>query len=80
MILYFTEKVNTGASSLDSTNTSLADDYLDYGEKLIEPGESLHLPTVKTSAKLKDVQTYIVVKVSSILIALEMDYNIKFRF
>lgn len=40
------------------------EDFLDYGEKLILPGELLHLPTVKTSTKNADNPTYIVARVS----------------
>lgn len=57
------EKVVTDTSLFDASYTTSGNDYLDFGEKLVNPGDTLHLPTVKTSAKLKDVQTYIVVKV-----------------
>lgn len=40
------------------------EDFLDYGEKLIKPGELLHLPTVKTAAKNSDNLMYIVARVS----------------
>lgn len=54
--------------SINSNNTMSTvpgEDFLDYGEKLVNPGEILHLPTVKTSTKTKDIQTYIVVKVKN---------------
>lgn len=40
------------------------EDFLDYGEKLIKPGELLHLPTVKTAAKNSENLMYIVARVS----------------
>lgn len=42
------------------------EDFLDYGEKLIKPGELLHLPTVKTAAKNSDNLMYIVARVSAV--------------
>ena len=40
------------------------EDFLDYGEKLVKPGELLHLPTVKTATKRSDNLMYIVARVS----------------
>lgn len=56
--------------SLDSPSANQSapgQDYLDYGIKEVKPGEILHLPTIKTSSKPKDTQTYIVVKVSDLI-------------
>ena len=44
------------------------EDFLDYGEKLIKPGELLHLPTVKTASKNSDNLMYIVARVSGFII------------
>lgn len=57
---------NLSASNQLSTDTSgiHGEDFLDYGEKLIKPGELLHLPTVKTSSKSTENQIYIVARVS----------------
>jgi hypothetical protein len=41
------------------------EDFLDYGEKLIKPGELLHLPTVKTASKNSDNLMYIVARVGN---------------
>lgn len=38
------------------------EDFLDYGEKIVQPGESLHLPTIKTSTKT-DTSNYIVIRI-----------------
>lgn len=39
------------------------DDFLDYGEKVVKPGDVLHLPTVKTTAKEGVNKSYIVARV-----------------
>lgn len=45
-------------------NTSLTKaDFLDYGEKVVKPGDLLHLPTVKTTAKEGDRRSLLVVRV-----------------
>lgn len=51
-------------SANHSTTGIQGEDFLDYGEKLIKPGEMLHLPTVKTAAKNSDSLMYIVARVS----------------
>lgn len=46
-------------------NTSLTkSDFLDYGEKVVKPGDLLHLPTVKTTAKEGERRSLIVARVS----------------
>lgn len=40
------------------------DDFLDYGEKIVKPGDVLHLPTVKTTVKEGDNKSYLVARVS----------------
>lgn len=42
------------------------EDFLDFGEKLVKPGELLHLPTVKTATKNSESLMYIVARVSLI--------------
>lgn len=39
------------------------DDFLDYGEKVVKPGDVLHLPTVKTTVKEGDNKSYLVARV-----------------
>lgn len=56
--------VITSSESLSTTSTIVGEDYLDYGEKLLRPGELLHLPTVKTAARLATETSYIVARVS----------------
>lgn len=38
-------------------------DFLDYGEKVVKPGDLLHLPTVKTTAKEGEHRSYLVARV-----------------
>lgn len=38
-------------------------DFLDYGEKVVQPGDLLHLPTVKTTAKEGEHRSYLVCRV-----------------
>lgn len=46
-------------------NASLTkSDFLDCGEKVVEPGDLLHLPTVKTTAKEGERRSLIVARVS----------------
>jgi vacuolar protein sorting-associated protein 13A/C len=52
------------SAHIDSSTVIEGEDFLDYGEKLIKPGEILHLPTVKTSSKNNDNLMYIVAKVT----------------
>lgn len=44
--------------------TTQQEDFLDYGEKVVKPGDVLHLPTVKTTLKEGDNKSYIVARVS----------------
>lgn len=45
-------------------NASLTkSDFLDYGEKIVKPGDLLHLPTVKTTAKEGEQRSLIVARV-----------------
>jgi vacuolar protein sorting-associated protein 13A/C len=50
------------------------EDFLDFGEKLIKPGELLHLPTVKTASKIAENQIYIVARLVQYL---EKDWSCK---
>uniref|UniRef100_A0A182NLZ6 Vacuolar protein sorting-associated protein 13 n=1 Tax=Anopheles dirus TaxID=7168 RepID=A0A182NLZ6_9DIPT len=52
----------TSNESLSNASTVAGEDYLDYGEKLLRPGELLHLPTVKTSARSTTETSYIVAR------------------
>ncbi|XP_053672745.1 intermembrane lipid transfer protein Vps13 [Anopheles nili] len=52
----------TSNESISNASTVAGEDYLDYGEKLLRPGELLHLPTVKTSARSTTETSYIVAR------------------
>ena len=52
-------------SAHQNTTGIEGEDFLDYGEKIVKPGELLHLPTVKTATKNSDNLMYIVARVSS---------------
>lgn len=55
-------------------NVSLTkSDFLDQGEKIVKPGDVLHLPTVKTTAKEGERRSLIVARVSKLIV-----YSIKF--
>lgn len=54
---------NLSSTRQSSTSGICGEDFLDYGEKLIRPGELLHLPTVKTASKIAENQIYIVARV-----------------
>lgn len=38
-------------------------DFLDYGEKVVQPGDVLHLPTVKTTAREGERRSLLVIRV-----------------
>lgn len=48
----------------DEIDCKQKEDFLDYGEKLVKPGNVLHLPTVKTSIKEGENRTLLVCRVS----------------
>lgn len=59
------QSVDEDMTSAHQNTTGIeGEDFLDYGEKLIKPGELLHLPTVKTSSKNSDNLMYIVARVN----------------
>lgn len=61
------QSVDEEMTSAHQNTTGIeGEDFLDYGEKLIKPGELLHLPTVKTASKNSDNLMYIVARVSLI--------------
>ena len=41
------------------------EDFLDYGEKIVKPGDVLHLPTVKSTIKEGENKSLIVARVSN---------------
>lgn len=49
----------------DSNESKGKEDFLDYGEKVVKPGDVLHLPTVKTTIKEGENKTLIVARVST---------------
>jgi vacuolar protein sorting-associated protein 13A/C len=62
---YKEQSIDEDMTSAHQNSSSVCgEDFLDYGEKLIKPGELLHLPTVKTSSKNSDNLMYIVARVS----------------
>ncbi|XP_058837903.1 intermembrane lipid transfer protein Vps13 isoform X2 [Topomyia yanbarensis] len=60
-------EVITSSESISTTSTVAGEDYLDYGEKLLRPGELLHLPTVKTAARSATETSYIVARLVNYL-------------
>lgn len=50
-------------SAHQNSSSVRGEDFLDYGEKIIKPGDLLHLPTVKTATKNSDSSMYIVARV-----------------
>lgn len=56
----------TEHASHNSTLTKA--DFLDYGEKVVNPGDLLHLPTFKTTKKEGERGSFLVVKVSKLRI------------
>lgn len=59
------QSVDEDMTSAHQNTTGIeGEDFLDYGEKIIKPGELLHLPTVKTTSKNSDNLMYIVARVS----------------
>ncbi|XP_055538544.1 intermembrane lipid transfer protein Vps13 isoform X2 [Wyeomyia smithii] len=55
-------EIITSSESISTSSTIVGEDYLDYGEKSLRPGELLHLPTVKTTAVTSTETTYIVAR------------------
>lgn len=49
---------------IDEIEGKQKEDFLDYGEKLVKPGDVLHLPTVKTTVKEGENRTLLVCRVS----------------
>lgn len=47
----------------DPNATLTKADFLDYGEKVVKPGDILHLPTVKTTAREGERRSLLVVRV-----------------
>ncbi|KAG5677846.1 hypothetical protein PVAND_007566 [Polypedilum vanderplanki] len=72
---YKEQSIDEDMTSAHQNSSSICgEDFLDYGEKLIKPGELLHLPTVKTSSKNSDNLMYIVARLVQYL---ERDWSIK---
>lgn len=64
---YREQSVDEDMTSAHQHSASVkGEDFLDYGEKLVKPGELLHLPTVKTASKNSDNLMYIVARVNLI--------------
>lgn len=61
-------------------NVSLTkSDFLDYGEKVVKPGDLLHLPTVKTTAKEGERRSLLVARVSVVnkmVKSLRLEYSL----
>lgn len=45
--------------------SSQQEDFLDVGEKVVRPGDILHLPTVRTAVKQGESKSFIIVRVSN---------------
>lgn len=78
---YREQSIDEDMTSAHQNSSSVrGEDFLDYGEKLIKPGELLHLPTVKTSSKNSDNLMYIVARVrTKIFILSKKNYIINQR-
>lgn len=50
--------------AIEDNESKQKEDFLDYGEKLVKPGDVLHLPTVKTTVKEGENRTLLVCRVS----------------
>ncbi|XP_034653735.1 vacuolar protein sorting-associated protein 13 [Drosophila subobscura] len=59
-------------SSTDLVRKHNKEDFLDYGEKQVNPGDVLHLPTVRLSEKGRDGKSFLVVR---LLQYLEKDWS-----
>lgn len=58
------ENNHQAASNKAPLNASLTkSDFLDYGQKVVKPGDLLHLPTVKTTTKEGERRSCIIAKV-----------------
>lgn len=59
------------ADEVDGTEIAkslIKEDLLDYGEKAVNPGDVLHLPTVQLTGRRKEAKSYIVIRVSCIVL------------
>lgn len=54
--------ITESSDIIQNTQNKTKEDFLDYGEKLVQPGETLHLPTIKTSTK-NETPSYIVARI-----------------
>lgn len=72
ILFYFFLDLNGGVEEATEATTEVAqkpailsqqEDFLDYGEKVVKPGDILHLPTVKTTVKEGEQKSYIVARV-----------------
>lgn len=67
--------------SPDLSNVDLAkEEFLDYGEKVVNPGDVLHLPTVKLSSRNKENKSYLVIRVCIIFFICFQLYLLKSEF
>lgn len=58
------EEIDASTSTLQITNSALGEDFLDYGEKVINPGNILHLPTIKLIKSYHEPKTFVVARVN----------------
>ncbi|EDW71988.1 uncharacterized protein Dwil_GK10679 [Drosophila willistoni] len=56
------ETVESHDATQDLVKKYNREEFLDYGEKVVEPGDVLHLPTVKMSQKGKETKSFLVVR------------------
>lgn len=49
---------------LSRSAQSQQEDFLDVGEKIVGPGDILHLPTVRSAVKPGETKSFIIVRVS----------------
>lgn len=66
---YKEQSIDENMMSAHQNSSSVrGEDFLDYGEKIVKPGDLLHLPTVKTATKNSENLMYIVARVSKFIL------------
>lgn len=62
------------AKAIEDSNKQ-KEDFLDYGEKVVQPGDILHLPTVKTYVKEGEPRSLLVLRVGGRVFALRSPFE-----
>lgn len=72
--------VDSDKPPFSTSSTFVKEDLLDFGEKVVEPGNVLHLPTMKLATQKGDCKRYLVVRVSKFSTLLIDELNVIFRY